>query len=879
MNKTLASVLAILLLFGSFSLQADDSSEKGRSETSLAGTALRCVTAHQVGNLGLTVSNMGIFGTGFDGFSSGRSYDCFTGIRPPSCEIIHGSHTNYLYGGTIWLGAVVGRDTLVSTGADGWGVGIKHVLDNGGYEWHNLEFYPENNQSGHIVRRSTLNRFSPAYDDAVSEEDIIAVYSDTAKGPRSAFRFDATEVRQHVPMGLRVTQSSYAWSYSYAEDFILVDFQIENTGDSTLREAYLGLYMDGDVWGDGNRERGIGDDLTGFTTAYSYETNNCELTDTLNMAWIIDNDGDFVRQTPTPGVLGTRFLRAPEGTHRLVSYNWWTSNRNAALDFGPRTKPTEEKPWWDLGTGGLGTPDGDRNKYAILSNHERDYDQIRIEGISPLDKQWMYPPRILALYIPRGYDIGYLQSVGPFTIDPGETLETTIAFVCEPKFHTISRNFQYHMQFGTYEPDEYMENLNWDGFTTNARWAEWVYDNPGVDTDGDGYYGKYKLCCTDSMIVEIDSTDTPWDTVWAERCDTIWYEGDRQPDFQGASPPPAPKFWVYPTVGAVDIRWNGFSSENAIDIFSRKQDFDGYRVYFSRDSRPTSYMLLATYDLENYLQYMYNPSTAQFELTDDPFSVEQLRCMYGDSCGDLSFDPAQYPRTNPFLWGDSLLYFAPQDFNRSELGVTTPITKIYPNAPKPIWSDPNDVPDESYDMYVTEDGYFKYYEYQFRIENLLPTVPYFFNITAYDYGSPKSGLGSLETSLAIGAIESYAYYSAQDVAKEGHEVYIYPNPYRIDGGYLRDGFEGRDAEYYIPERMRRVHFANLPPKCTIGIYSLDGDLIRELEHDVDPSDPLASQDEWDMISRNTQSIVTGIYYWVVTSPDGTSQMGKLVVMR
>lgn len=879
--RLIAFTIPLLALFLTTNGQETGDGGKSRSGEGMALTfARRCVTTHRVGNLGLTVSNMGFFGTGFDGYRNGRSLDCFTGLRAISCEIGRGSKTTYLYGGTVWLGAVVGRDTLVSTGADGWGDGIKHLLDNGGYKWRNMEFYPEDSFEGQTRKLSTLNRFSPTYEAAVSEEDIISVYSDTAYTPRQSFQFDAFEVRRHIPMGLRVTQSSYAWSYSYAENFVLVNFQIENVGDSILKQAYFGLYMDGDVWGSGNQDRGIGDDITGLKQTRTYEFNDCEFTDTIDLAWLIDNDGDFPKITPVPGVLGTMFLAAPESTHKRVAYNWWTSNMNSSLDFGPRLIPTPERPWWNLKTGGLGTPEGDLSKYALLSNHERDYDQIRILSISPRDSLWLYPNQILAKNIPRGYDVGYLQSVGPFSIRPNEILEVTVAFVAEPNFHKFARNFQYHLQRGTYEPDEYMENLNWKDFTTNAAWASWVFDNPGLDTDGDGYFGRFHLCCNDSIIQSIDSSGPFIDTIWAQGiCDTLWYEGDRQPDFQGATPPPAPDFWIEPSVGAIDIRWNGFRSENTLDLFSREKDFDGYRVYYSLDERPSSYMLLATYDLENYLQWLYNPLTAKFELTDDPFSVQELRCFYGDSCQDQSFDPSFYPLSNPFIWGDSILYFAAQDFNRYELGVTTPITKIYPDAPKPPYQDPAAVPEDERELYVTEDGYFKYYEYHHRVENLLPTVPYFINVTAYDYGSPKSGLGSLETSLALGAIETYALHSSSQVAEEDYQVYIYPNPYRMDGNYLQDGFEGRGAQYFIPERMRRIHFVNLPPKCTIGIYSLDGDLIREFEHDVDPNDPLSSHAEWDMITRNTQSIVTGIYYWVVTNPDGSSQIGKLVVMR
>jgi hypothetical protein len=92
------------------------------------------------------------------------------------------------------------------------------------------------------------------------------------------------------------------------------------------------------------------------------------------------------------------------------------------------------------------------------------------------------------------------------------------------------------------------------------------------------------------------------------------------------------------------------------------------------------------------------------------------------------------------------------------------------------------------------------------------------------------------------------------------------------------GFEGRDALYQIPDRIRRVHWANLPAKCTITIYTLDGDMVRQIKHDVDPSDPTASHEEWDLITRNTQLVVSGIYYWTVEDPNGETQIGKLVII-
>jgi hypothetical protein len=100
----------------------------------------------------------------------------------------------------------------------------------------------------------------------------------------------------------------------------------------------------------------------------------------------------------------------------------------------------------------------------------------------------------------------------------------------------------------------------------------------------------------------------------------------------------------------------------------------------------------------------------------------------------------------------------------------------------------------------------------------------------------------------------------------------------MDAGYRYYGFEDREQSGDPVDRTRTIHFANLPPKCTIRIFSLDGDLIREIVHDVPADDPLANHDRWDMITRNSQMVVSGLYYWTVEDDTGRTQIGKLAII-
>jgi hypothetical protein len=376
----------------------------------------------------------------------------------------------------------------------------------------------------------------------------------------------------------------------------------------------------------------------------------------------------------------------------------------------------------------------------------------------------------------------------------------------------------------------------------------------------------------DTVNLDPLGVDTSW-TLGV--CDTIFYEGDGVPDFRGAAPPPAPELWIDTRPGALTVHFNGLRSETTRDAFSGEVDFEGYRIYLGRDERATSYQVIASYDIEDYNKYFYDRSVRprpDYRLMGTPFSLRDLRCLYADSCGDNTFDPLAYSRSRPYVhprFPDSVFFFEAQDFNVSRLGLDTPIDKFYPEQAYPS----SLIPDSARPDELTAAGRLKYFEYLFEIENLLPTVSYWINVTAFDYGSPISGLASLETSVTNGAQEVYAQSSWDDIQAEDLKVYVYPNPYRLDGDYLVRGFEGRVESDLPHDRTRTIHFANLPPLCIIRIFTIDGDLVREIRHNDG-----TTHGEWNMITRNTQMVVSGLYYWTVESANGEVQMGKLAII-
>jgi hypothetical protein len=853
---------------------------------------------HDVGKIGLTVVNTGYFGTGF-----------LTGLGgdAPSCDYPYPGQQDYLFAGSFWIGAVVSRDTLVSVGADGW--------------FFTREMWPDPGEhpppvGGAIVSRSISD---PEDEEAVSEQDYIAVYTDTVTNT-GLTGTDNRDGRGHQPLGIEVTQRSYAWSYEYAEDFVLFDYSIKNIGRRTLDKVYMGIYVDGDVRTKG-AEEGFDDDICGFKRDMP-SIFGCGFRDTINIAWIADNDGRQSENNPCPfntmsltAVTGSRVVRTPSDSLKY-SFNWWISNGNPALDFGPRRIGTQDDPFRDFG-GFLGTPEGDKNKYYIMRHEEFDYDQLFCAMDNTADG-WLQRP-VQGSDFADGYDTRYLFSFGPFKINVGEVLPISFAYIAAEDFHTDCDAFR--RLFDPYSPQDYYDYLNFGDLATNSVWASWIYDNPGVDTDEDGYKGKYWICAYESELV-IDTIDTDsieagkwsmyYDTIFDTHyvytvADTFWYEGDGVPDFRGASPPPAPSLWVVDTAGdtlrsrviprvtednrgELCVRWNGFRSENEKDIFSGLVDFEGYRVWYSYTPSATGFSVMASYDLEDYTRYTWNPGRQLWEIKskDTPFGIDYLKSLYGQD-----FDPHLYDRDHPLYWYDVdddttyVYYFITQDWNRSDLRDTLGIHKVWPDEPPPTKTN-LDTARMHYPEELTEDRlFFKYYEYEYIIRNLLPSQLHYVSVTAFDYGSPASGLESLETPAEKNFIAEYPQHSAAEVEGRGLEVVVYPNPWRIDGEYSSYGFEGRDyvdndgqlviQQGMPPDRTRSVHFINLPHKCTIRIFTIDGDLVREIEHDVPEGYPQSSHERWDVVTRNTQAVVSGIYYYSVESDFG-SQIGKIVII-
>ncbi|MDH3889765.1 MAG: hypothetical protein OEV49_01670 [candidate division Zixibacteria bacterium] len=784
---------------------------------------------HANGYLWNVVNNNSIIGNIFGFEMPDESKQAPSYYHPGYNRKQHGRYS------ALWVGGVVRGDTLVTVGMDvAWD--FWDVYDRG----YPMEFWPDEWPFGNMTVRSN-DPGSPYFDtDARAELEVEAVYTDTAED-YWWIPYNPYDGRDHKSMGLKVTQTSYSWSYKYARDFILIDYLIENKGRDTIYDGFVGFYHVGGVFHRGEQPWPPYDDVEGYIRSLPHEFEEVGMED-LWLAYVLDNDGhsfsiawDFIN---TASASAFAPLRVPKGAS-LYNFNWWTDQEGARFAWGPRKRATHEWPLRRF-AGALGIPYSDEHKYYLMSKPEVDYNGYET-AVDHSDEGWL-PPHEYAGVTARGHFPKVLTSYGPVTLPPGAATNLTMVIAIGENVHYD--RVAYRETFDTLNPYPFMEQLDFDDLITNVRWAKQVFDNPGIDTDFDGDSGKY-----------FDRFDTmTGDSV------RIYYKGDGVPDFRGATPPPPPDVRVTPQDGRIIVRWNGRNTENYFDPLSYARDFEGYRVYISRSANFDQSAMLTSYDKHNYSRYKWDQRRLRYMLTELPFTLDSLLVLYGD---DL--DPYAYSYADPLEVGDEWFYFEPVDYNVSDLSTMSGIHKLYPDAI-------NDTAD------VDEEGRMRFYEYEYFIENLLPTVPYWVSVTAFDHGHPPKGLDALESHPRQNMVEAVAIKQGADVLRDGKlDVYCYPNPYRVDANYPERGYENRGNE--LPAaRAGTIYFANLPHQCSISIYTLDGDLVRRLEHDEAEGSGTASVHRWNIISRNTQWVVSGLYYWVVETTFD-SQVGKLVIIK
>jgi len=130
-------------------------------------------------------------------------------------------------------------------------------------------------------------------------------------------------------------------------------------------------------------------------------------------------------------------------------------------------------------------------------------------------------------------------------------------------------------------------------------------------------------------------------------------------------------------------------------------------------------------------------------------------------------------------------------------------------------------------------------------------------------GSGKSVVDSLGTSSAS-KMEGAGYVLGPGIVGSGptptsdlEKAHIYPNP-------------------FVPSRGHtKATFTQLTSQCTIRVYTLSGEMVKELVKD-DATDKMP----WSPVENlGGQPLASGVYLWTIESSEGQSKTGKFMVIK
>ncbi|HEY9167658.1 MAG TPA: hypothetical protein VIS48_16000 [Candidatus Kryptonia bacterium] len=102
------------------------------------------------------------------------------------------------------------------------------------------------------------------------------------------------------------------------------------------------------------------------------------------------------------------------------------------------------------------------------------------------------------------------------------------------------------------------------------------------------------------------------------------------------------------------------------------------------------------------------------------------------------------------------------------------------------------------------------------------------------------------------------------------KIRIVPNPYNISDPLIYDSKRGLGVS-----SGRVLVFYNLPPVCTIKIFTENGDLVTT----IDKSNPQQGSYPWNMLTSSQQLPASGVYIAVFQTPDGATSYQKFIIVR
>ena len=689
---------------------------------------------------------------------------------------------------------------------------------------------------------------------------------------------NANFAEKHVPFGLLVRQSTYAFSVPGANDFTAVNYDIFNQSGHMLDSVFVGFVVDQDV-GPTSIDRYFADDLAEprvpqgdfpehlDATDPRYAVDTCTV-DTLHVRGfsVTDDDGDNGKTRSASMFLLLGCTTDPTGVK------------------GPRRTGFRMYRYYTPGAPFVqgGFPSVDLERFQALSFGDINATTpVGIDPVTGLINQDRPDESAKNDYFA-------LCSVGPYLQwQPNDKISVQVALAVQLCDYTKPANDPADPTQPN--PERYSAMI------TDAQQAQETFRGKylppaaGVPTPDARGRETGILAPAGTQFEEADCHDAEAGvTRTVNDHDYTWFDLDCNyctgvpglllKNWLAAAPPPNPDVKLTPGNKQVTIAWDNLS-EITPDPSSGLLDFYAYRLWkASNYTRPVGasgpsddlWALLAEFKVFDYRRPLRDSVDTNHDGIPD-----SLIAIYPVLMNTQTQQVIQPIDIAPCARGSTLLSGTCPPSSGAPGDTAYFIGKReYQPVVGPVVQDP------AFKAAIYPPGRYEYVD-----NNVLNGFIYFYSVTAKDSTGSRDVLGGrgtlAEQEGRRSAVEADGVIpqSATSAGSASKAVYVVPNPYR-----------GHAQWDLTPDASdptgTHVDFYNLPPGAwTVRIFTIAGDLVQTLRStDVQTNGKLQKetaadgQATWNLISRNGQDVVSGIYLFSVQSSSGT-QRGKFVIIR
>jgi len=119
-------------------------------------------------------------------------------------------------------------------------------------------------------------------------------------------------------------------------------------------------------------------------------------------------------------------------------------------------------------------------------------------------------------------------------------------------------------------------------------------------------------------------------------------------------------------------------------------------------------------------------------------------------------------------------------------------------------------------------------------------------------------------------VSKKGFINTEQAKADLDKIKVVPNPYLAQAKWEIQN------PYSSGRGPRSIHFTHLPNKCTIRIFTVNGELVKEIDHESNMMDGSA---EWDLLTKDNLSVSYGVYIYHIDAPGIVNTVGKLAIIK